>query len=346
MLFVKVRKKDGERTRVRLLESNILSNECKIESNGEFLYFPVIKKHGEYEYIEMEGVKCRQKYYNLTDALSGTLSSDELRSLITSFDIIGDVAIIEIPDKLLKKQRIIAEAVMGVHKNVRVVAKKTGAMTGKYRVRPLKVIAGEKRTETTYSEFEMRMMLDPSKVYFSGRLSGERKRIANLVKDDENILALFAGVGPFPLVISKFKPKTNIVAIELNPHAIEYMKRNVKLNKINNIQVIKGDVRKIVPEKYANFADRILMPLPKNAEDFLDVALAGANNNCTVHIYAFAPVSNPYKAIKTKIIKVAKKVNAKVQFLNQKIVRPYAPNITQVVIDFILVKPKQITDKK
>ena len=111
----------------------------------------------------------------------------------------------------------IAEAILKMHKNVRTVLRKMGAMEGVFRVRKMQHVAGEKRTTTLYTEHGVKMMLDVSKVYFSVRLSNERKRIASQVKKGEKILALFAGVGPFPLVISKKHPDTEIVAIEQFP---------------------------------------------------------------------------------------------------------------------------------
>ena len=183
------------------------------------------------------------------------------------------------------------------------------------------------------------MKVDVAKVYFSIRLSTERKRIAELVKPKENILALFAGVGPFPLVISKSHPKTEIAAIELNPEGVKYMEENIKLNKMKNITPVEGDAREIVLEKYKNFADRIIMPLPGSADKFLDVAIAGAKNNCIIHVYNFAPIENSYDEIEKKIFNEAKKTGVKAEIVNKKIVRPYAPKIVQIVVDFRVRKP-------
>lgn len=343
MFFVKVPKEDGEKTRKSLIKLGIYTREYTVESKDDNLFFPVTEKKGEYTFVEMDGIKQQLKYFSLGEALSKLLTPKEMQDVITSFDVIGDIAIVEIPDKLMKKQELIAETLMNVHRNVKVVAKKTGAMKGKYRVRPLKVIAGENRTETLYTEHGVQMYLDPSKTYFSVRLSTERKRIANLVKPKEKILALFAGTGPFPLVISKYKPTAKSIAIELNPDGVDYLKRNITLNKATNVTAVLGDARKVVMEKYMDFANRVLMPLPKSAESFLDVAFAGVKSGGIVHIYAFAPVKDPYTSIKKKIKEQAKKSKSKVTFLTEKIVRPYAPNTIQVVIDFKVSKnPKPV----
>ncbi len=275
---------------------------------------------------------------NLREALLDTLTKKELEKLITSFDIIGDVAIIEIPRGLGKKQKKIAHALISIHKNVHVVAKKLGSMEGKFRVRPLKIILGESRTETEYKESGCKIKLDVAKVYFSVRLSHERERIAQLIKPKENVLVMFAGVGPFALVAAKKNQDANIVGIELNPIAAEYFKQNIRLNKLKNCQAIQGDVRKVIPDRFIRWADRILMPLPKSAEDFLDVAFIAAKNGAVIHFYNFGKEEIAFEEAKDKIKKAAAKNGVRFQVLDQRIVRPYAPRIVQVATDFRIIK--------
>ena len=335
MLFAKVRKKDGQRVHRFLMESRAFARGYAAVQKGEFVFFPLAKRvKGDFEIAEMEAEPLPQKYLKMEDALAKTLTKKEMEALITSFDIIGDIAIVDIPEPLEKKEKEIADAVLAVHRNLKVVAKKMGPMEGEFRVRKLKVIAGENRTETVYREHGVRMKLDAGKVYFSVRLSAERKRVAELVKGGERILALFAGAGPFPLVIAKTHPDAQIVAIELNPDAVKYMRENIRLNKFKNIEAVLGDAREAVFKNYSNFADRVLMPLPKSADAFLDVAIAGARDGGAIHFYAFAPEGNPYSEAEKKIREEAEKAGAKVSFLNERIVRPYAPKVVQVAIDF------------
>lgn len=336
MLFIKVPKGRAEEVRRSIIAEGVYAVDYRAFHDDKYVYFPVLKPPtaaGDCELVEMEGEKIvRAK--KLRELLSDVLTKEELENLITSYDIVGDIAIIEVPEELQKKEMKIADAILKTNKRIKVVAKKLGRVESEFRIRPLKVIAGENRTETVHIEHGCRMRLDVRKVYFSVRLSHERKRIAEQVKPSENILVLFAGVGPFPLVIAKKQPNTKIVAIELNPEAVRYMKENININRIKNILVEEGDARKVVLEKYKGFADRIVMPLPRSADKFLDVAFAGARDNCTVHIYGFAPIENPYTDIEKRIVEEAKKVGARVEILNEKIVRPYAPKVVQVVIDF------------
>ncbi len=325
-------KKLAQKKIVWLKKHRLFDSKFKVFEKQSKIYIPVKEKVSGAIGIEIQPISKKPK--SIDEVLRNILSPKELSSVVASFDIIGDIAIIEIPDILIPKEKEIANAIMQIHKNVRVVAKKQGPMEGEYRVRKLSIILGESRTETMYKENKVKMLLDITKVYFSSRLSFERKRIALQVKDGEKILALFAGIGPFPLVIAKTKKNCEIIAIELNPIAVEYMKKNIALNKIKNIIAICGDVKEIVPREYKNYADRILMPLPKDAEEFLSIAYEGAKNNAIIHFYTFADIKNPFEDAKRKIFAHLKKEN--IEIISERIVRPFSPARVQVAIDFRL----------
>lgn len=338
MKFLKVPRKLAEKIRLELVAEDIFSTEYEIFSEGDFVLFPVKGKYGDFEVVELKAEKQPPRHQKLEGILSTFLNRKEMESVVASYDMVGDIVIVEIPAELEPKEKKIGEALLKVHKNVKTVLKKHSPMEGEYRVRKLRHLAGEEKTETFYKEHGCTIKLDVAKVYFSVRLSHERRRIANLVKNKEKILALFAGVGPFPLVISKSHPDAEIVAVEINPEAVKYMEENVKLNKAKNIRVVEGDAREIVMEKYQNFADRVLMPLPKTAETFLDVAFAGAKDNATIHFYTFAGAKEPFKEAMEKVAKAAKAANVTADVLSQRIARPYAPGVVQVVLDFSVRK--------
>jgi tRNA (guanine37-N1)-methyltransferase len=264
--------------------------------------------------------------------------------VVSSYDCIGDIAIVEIPKELRPKQGVIAKAIMEQNGHIKVVARKDSPMLGKFRIRKLSVIAGEKRTTTIYRESGCVFEFDVAKVYFSVRLSHERLRIASLVKSREKILALFAGVGPFAIVIAKRKPGTEIVGIELNPDAVKSFEKNILLNKTSNVKGILGDVKKVVPLMYREWADRIIMPLPHSASDFLDAALASANpNGCTIHFYGFVETrakgeTKFHKDIYTPLVLLIKNKckNARMscRITNKRVVRPFGAYVVQAVIDF------------
>ncbi|MBD3210320.1 tRNA (guanine-N1)-methyltransferase [Candidatus Micrarchaeota archaeon] len=333
MKFLKVPRKLAEQTRQQLMEKGIISPDYDIFREGEFVFIPVTKGFRGYELVERKADKKEPGFRSLAGALSSSLDKNELEQLTTSFDILGDIAIVEIPRKLEPKETEIGNALLRVHKNVRAVFKKLGPMEGEYRVRRLARIAGKGGTETLHREHGCRIRLDAAKVYFSVRLSHERKRIAGLVQPGENVLVMFAGVGPFALLIAREKPGASIVAVESNPAAARYLRENIALNKSGNIIAEEGDVRDIIPQKYRGFADRVVMPLPKTAHEFLDMAFAASKRDAVIHFYTIAGSEHPFEDAMARAEKAASRHGVRLQTLGSRIVRPYSPELVQVVLD-------------
>ncbi len=333
MKFIKIPKKQAEKTRQELIAEGLIANEYPIIHEEDFVLIPVRDKWKNFEVVERDVEKRPAQHAKLKDALSEILTDEELDMLTTSFDIIGDIAVVEVPAEIEAKEKEIGKALLKVHKNLKTVLKKLGPLEGEYRVRKLQHMAGENRTETTYREHGCQMKLDLSKVYFSVRLATERKRISDIMGENERVLVLFAGVGPFALVIAKNHPDARITAVEINPDAVKYMKENAALNKAN-IEILKGDVRDF---EYRNF-DRVIMPLPKSAHEFLPTAFQAVKDGGTVYFYTIAGMKQPFKEAIEKAEKAAKATGITVKIQSQRIVRPYSPSQVQVVLDLIIRK--------
>ena len=221
----------------------------------------------------------------LKDILHGVLAPTELQCLVQSYDVVGDIAIIIIPPELIEKEHLVAAAILSLHKNIKVVAKRDGIYGGEFRTLPLRIIGGEQRKETVHTEDGVRLLLNPETVYFSVRSGTERKRIASLVQAKEEVLVLFSGIGPYPLIIGRANPSCRVVGIEKNPEAHRYALKNLGRNRrIKNVQLYEEDVNSILPTLERKF-DRIVMPLPKTAEAFLPVALAAFRRQGWLHFY-------------------------------------------------------------
>jgi tRNA (guanine37-N1)-methyltransferase len=275
----------------------------------------------------------------LRDSLRNKLSEKELFFLKTSYDIVGDIAILEIPDELKKKEKIIAEELLKLNKNTKVVCKKAGIHSGEFRVQKLKFLAGEKRKDTLYKENNVKIKLNPEKVYFSVRLSSERKRIYELINKEtnrdskkESILVMFSGSGVYPLVISKNTKAKEIYGIEINPFAHKMALENLELNKIKNVKLFKGDVKKVIPKLNKKF-DRILMPLPKDAENFLETAFLAAKKGTIIHLYDFAQEKD-FADRKKRVTELSKRLGKKIKILNLVKCGQYAPFTFRICIDF------------
>ena len=271
---------------------------------------------------------------NLKFYLKDKLSEKELELLPTSFDVVGDILIFsEFPKELSNQEKLIGKTILEKYHHIKTILKKTKKYSGKFRTPKLKVIAGEKRKETTHKENDVFIKLDVEKVYFSGRMSSERKRIAGLVKPDESVLVMFSGAAPYPLVIAKNSECKKVYGIEINSSAHKYALENVKKNKLENtIKIFLGDVRKIMPKLNRKF-DRILMPLPKCGENYLYLALKYIKKNGIVHFYDFLHEGEFGKAHE-KIMKACIKSKNKCKILNTVKCGQYSPGFYRVCVDF------------
>jgi tRNA (guanine37-N1)-methyltransferase len=272
----------------------------------------------------------------LKQALKNKLTKKELEHMPSSFDVVGSIAIIEIPPELKKKEKVIAETMIQLFKPVKTVVKKSGIHYGKYRRQRLEVIGGEKTKIAEYKESGVRIKVDLEKAYFSSRLGTERLRIAKLVKPKEKVLVMFSGVAPYPLVIAKNSKPEIIYAVEMNPVAHKFAEENVRLNKMKDkIKLYKGDVTEVVPALKEKF-DRILMPMPKTSLTFLETAFKAAKKGTIIHFYAFGR-EEEFKDIKKKILEECRKHKKKCRIIRTVKAGHYAPGVYRVCVDFRLL---------
>ena len=118
----------------------------------------------------------------LREYLAGRLEDWELRILPGSYDIVGDIAIIRMPNALRHRAEEIAKAIMEINSHVRTVLNQVSPVSGSFRLRRLEWIMGDKRTVTIHREYGCLFKVDLEKCYFSPSLSYERYRVAELVR--------------------------------------------------------------------------------------------------------------------------------------------------------------------
>jgi len=278
---------------------------------------------------------------DLRDRLAGLLEPSEIKMLYKSFDIVGDIAILRIPKALEGKGELIAEAVMQIHRNVKTVLCQVGPVSGEMRLRELRWLRGEKRTETTHREHGCLFKVDLSKCYFSPRLSYERMRVAGQVKPGEIVVNMFAGVGCFSIIIAKHAKAMKVYSIDINPDAIRYMQENIKLNRVEGVvEAILGDSKEIILSRLVNVADRVLMPLPEKAYEYLDYALMALKpTGGVIHYYDFEHAGkneDPIAKVAGKVSKKLSDLGAAFSIQLARIVRTVGPRWYQIVLDIYL----------
>lgn len=277
----------------------------------------------------------------LPSILAKELEPRELRLLYKSYDIVGDIAIIRISKDLRHKIELIAQAIMQTHKHVKTVLCQSSPVSGSFRLRKLEWIIGEKKTETIHKEFGCFFKVDLEKCYFSPRLSFERMRIAKQVRPGEVVVNMFAGVGCYSILIAKYTKGVKVYSIDLNPEAIHYMTENIRLNNVQKRVVeMQGDAKSVIQQTLRKKADRVLMPLPEIAYEYINYALlALKSTGGWIHYYDFEHARKPETPLeKTKAKILDKLCGLKVSFdiSSCRIVRMIGPNWYQTVIDILI----------
>tara|TARA_B100000029_G_scaffold324890_1_gene317279 strand:- start:8293 stop:9096 length:804 start_codon:yes stop_codon:yes gene_type:complete len=260
------------------------------------------------------------------------VNDSEYKKYLSGMDIIGDIAIINIKSEFLSKKTLISNQILSNIKNIRSIYQQTTGVTGQYRVKTLSYLSGVDDPVTIYKESGCQFLIDVSKVYFSPRLSNERLRIAKLVQPNEKLLNMFAGVGPFSIIISKYQPSCQIIDIEMNPIASEYAIENYRLNKIKNITSFCGNSHDIVLSKLSSDFSRILMPLPEKSIEFLDDAISMINKNGWIHLYWHLN-SNDGDVLTNCNEVLNKKLDNSCKISSSRIVKHIGPGWYQIVFD-------------
>jgi tRNA (guanine37-N1)-methyltransferase len=271
----------------------------------------------------------------LKNMLSNILSSDEVSQVYSAFDQIGDIVIIKIPDNLMPKKKLIADMILAHVKTAKAVFAQVSPVKGDYRVRHLEFVAGENRTITEYKEHGCRFRVDVAKTYFSPRLSTERLRIASMVSEGETIVNMFAGVGTYSILMARMNKTCKVYSIDSNAVAAELCEVNAKLNKVQDRVVsIHGDAGKVIKDELAGQADRVLMPLPERAKEFVDSAVLALKKKGVVHYFIHIKADNKKTSQELGLHDAHNafvKYNHTVQQV--RVVREVGPRIYQIVAD-------------
>ena len=406
---------------------------------------------------------------SIKDKLKEIIPEEKQPYIKRAFEIVGDIAITEIPQELNEYQKEIGEAILNTNPAIKTVLKKNDIHKGKFRTQELTYIAGENKKETIYKENNVKILLNPENTYFSPRLSTEREIISKKIEENESICVMFSGVGPYSYVIAKKQPNIkNITSIELNPNGHYYAVKNKETNKnilknsqlyktlkefykLNNIpfhdkqllknitelklqfynedmkkfkpklpQEIKGldkkkeilnlnniinkqpskiceDIKNNYKKVYIDidsikereifipylilfshthnfyftfnektficknyeeknvllkvlennkikqiedtiYFDRIIMPLPRDAHNFLDEALSLSKKNTTIHMYDFIHESEYPQETENKILEAGKKNNRLIEIIETRKVGQYSPGKYRVCCDFKILE--------
>lgn len=251
-----------------------------------------------------------------------------------SFSVLGNIAVVNFPEDYTKKQKLdFAHEVLRKNKSVKTVVEKSGDFKGRLRKMKVSHILGERNLEALYKENGCTFRFNIEDTYFSSRLSNERKELASKIKPNEEVIVMFAGVAPFPIILAKHSSAKKIYSNELNRKANQYAKLNIQLNKLRSrVELLPGDIKRISQGLKKKF-DVIVMPRPQLKSTFLSEAFHLSKKGTRVYYYDFCRVED-IENIVERIRGEAKERNRKIKILNVKSAGEIAPFKVRVRVDF------------
>ncbi|NLO78080.1 MAG: methyltransferase, partial [Methanomicrobiales archaeon] len=202
-------------------------------------------------------------------------------------DLVGGIAIMQDDDVGE------AELLLASRPSIHTVLFAETPVSGEYRTRGFRVLAGKPVTATECIEYGMRLKIDLEAAYFSARLANERQRIVSLMKEGERVCDMFAGVGPFAIALAE---KAEIViAGDINPGAVLLMEQNIKLNRCKNIIPMLADAARLGEYLPTGSFDRIIMNLPMSPVPFFGTAVSLVRPGGVIHLYAMQEEEGEYR---------------------------------------------------
>lgn len=275
-----VPKEQGEEARKDLIRMGLLRRDLRIETGDDTLLLPVREEVSMGFPIAIhdfrEAPRRPRGYRDLVKV------PEEFQDLLPrSYDIIGDVIILKIAEELAGFDTAIGTALLGAHKGVRTVAVDEG-IVGQQRRRSMRVIAGRGSTRTVHREYGLAIAVDPAEVYFSPRMAGERRRVALQVPRGEVVVDAFCGVGPFALHVALRGAKV-VYAVDTNPRAVEFLRENIRMNRVEDVVPLQRDVNEALPE--LGPADRIILDFPQKPLPYFPLAASALKDGGILHYY-------------------------------------------------------------
>ena len=327
-LCVEVPLTNGEEVRRTLQEMGLLRKDLQIERHGDALYIPITASVGiGYRNLEREfrvgfaPVRTYRELVSLPPRFEALLPK--------AFDSIGDIAILRLAKELGDFETQIGDAILRWSGKFQTVAVDEGVV-GEHRVRKVRVIAGDPHVRTEHIEYGIRYLVDVERAYFSPRLGTERQRVAHQVSEGETVVDMFAGVGPYAILIANTRKPKSVHAIDANPLAIELLRENVRRNRADSVVVHEGRGEEILPRLAP--VDRVIMDLPQRGREFLGVAAAAVRPGGSVHHYSIAERGFIEEAERDALQLVAHGHRTG-EISATRIVRGYSPGKAHIAID-------------
>jgi tRNA (guanine37-N1)-methyltransferase len=333
---VAVARESGEAARNALAAAGALDDDHEIVVDDGRIYIPITDADAAADAVAALDGDSKITTHDLP-VRQGIQTPADILGFEPSVERIGDIVVIDEDDP--DRATAIAAAVIDADLPARSVLNRASKIKGELRVRDWEVVAVDddaaadselSPTETVHREYGHEYRLDLAAVYFSPRLATERHRVVEQIDPGEQVLDMFAGVGPF--AIPAASRGASVVAVDLNETAVDYCRENARRNGVADaVTAIAGDVREVAAD-YRGWADRLVMNLPHSANEFVATAVDLVGEECMIHFYDIQHEDDPFEPGIAAIREAAEPEYA-VSVETEHVVRSYAPHELNICLD-------------
>lgn len=274
---------------------------------------------------------------------------------LSAFSKVGHVIHLNLKDHLLPYKGLIGEVIKDKITTCRTVVNKLDTIDNTYRNFAMELLAGEEDYQVSVKENGTVYEFDFSKVYWNPRLSTEHEKVAKMLKKEDVLLDIYAGVGPFSIPVAK--RGCTALANDLNPESYKALVNNCKKNKVetrvkcfnrNGIDFIREEVKEFILEinTKSDFKGtvHITMNLPALAVEHLEhfVGLLASHETATithfplVHVYCFAKGIEDKKDIARQMVEHNMGIALGENLKEIAFVRNVSPNKDMMRVSFYL----------
>jgi tRNA (guanine37-N1)-methyltransferase len=287
---LRVPRSRGEEVRRRLLDASKLRRDLKILREGEFLVLPLTgaapppDEWGEVVQREFPSVApAAPSDYRVL--LNG--SPEWKAELPRSFDIVGDIVLVRLPEALESRKDEVGRALLSFVPAARIVGLDRG-VHGPERRRRVERIAGTGGWCTRHRENGLELEVDVERAYFSPRLAREHARVAADVREGERVYDLCCGVGPFALLMARDGRASHITAVDSNPDAVSLLRATrARYPWGGRIEVVEAPIERFLAR--AGAVERVILNLPHEGIKYLPSVAPTIAPRGRLHYYEVTP---------------------------------------------------------
>ena len=192
----------------------------------------------------------------------------------TSYSKIGHILHMNLKDNLLPYKTAIAQIYLDKTPGARTIINKAQSIDNTFRNFQIDLLLGDADYQVQTKENGVTFEFDFASVYWNPRLSSEHERLVKMLKPNDFLYDVFAGVGPF--AVPAGKKRVQVLANDLNPHSFKWLEHNVAKNKVlTQVKTFNKDGRDFILEEIKK---NLLERIEKRSEDMKEYSIHIAMN--------------------------------------------------------------------